>query len=138
MEKMQRGVAAFYKAFNLFLSEAPTIPPAPEAKRALGLIDEEYRELVDAIERENLVDIADAHADLLYVVLASALTFGMDMEPIFAEVQRSNMSKIGGRKREDGKWLKPTTYSRPNLGPILEKQIKEGIKLNDHLPTNEH
>ena len=56
-------------------------------------------------------------ADLLYVVYGTAVSYGIDMDPVFREVHRSNMSKVGGYKRDDGKWVKPATYSpaRSNL-----------------------
>jgi predicted HAD superfamily Cof-like phosphohydrolase len=56
------------------------------------------------------------------VVYGTAVSLGIDMEPVFKEVHRSNMSKVGGYKREDGKWVKPPTYSPASLDIILEAQ----------------
>lgn len=64
---------------------------------------------------------ADALGDLLYVVFGAAVTFGIDMGPIFDEIHRSNMTKIGGPVRPDGKRLKPATYEPPNLKPLLAR-----------------
>jgi predicted HAD superfamily Cof-like phosphohydrolase len=61
-------------------------------------------------------------ADLLYVVYGTAVSLGIDMEPVFKEVHRSNMSKVGGYKREDGKWVKPPTYSPADILPIIKNQ----------------
>ena len=69
-----------------------------------------------------LAGIAQEIADLLYVVYGTAVSFGIDMEPVFREVHRSNMSKVGGYKREDGKWVKPATYSPAAITPILAEQ----------------
>ncbi len=61
-------------------------------------------------------------ADLLYVVYGTAVSYGIDMDPVFREVHRSNMSKVGGYKREDGKWVKPATYSPARIEPIVAEQ----------------
>jgi predicted HAD superfamily Cof-like phosphohydrolase len=79
--------------------------------RRLKLIREETDELEDALEHEELEESLDGIADLLYVVLGTAVEMGVDIEPIFREVHRSNMTKIGGHKREDGKWIKPKEYN---------------------------
>ena len=62
------------------------------------------------------------------VVYGTAVSYGIDMKPVFQEVQRSNMSKVGGHKREDGKWVKPPTYSPADITPILEKQGNSSIQ----------
>ncbi len=61
-------------------------------------------------------------ADLLYVVYGAAVSYGIDMDPVFREVHRSNMSKVGGYKRADGKWVKPATYSPACIEPIVAEQ----------------
>jgi predicted HAD superfamily Cof-like phosphohydrolase len=50
------------------------------------------------------------------------VSYGIDMDPVFREVHRSNMSKVGGYKREDGKWVKPATYSPALIDPIVAAQ----------------
>ena len=66
--------------------------------------------------------VAKELADLLYVVYGTAVSCGLDMAPVFREVHRSNMSKVGGHKRADGKWVKPPSYSPAHLRPILAAQ----------------
>jgi predicted HAD superfamily Cof-like phosphohydrolase len=78
--------------------------------------------LKEAIAAEDLPSIAKEMADLLYVVYGTAVSYGIDMEPVFREVHRSNISKVGGHKREDGKWVKPATYSPARIEPILAEQ----------------
>lgn len=75
--------------------------------------------------RDCLQGAADAYADLLYVVYGAAIAYGLDMEPIFAEVQRSNMTKLfdGYKHPETGKWIKGPKYSPANLKPIVDAQI---------------
>ena len=93
----------------------------------VDLIEEELDELKEAIysKEGTLVDVADALTDLLVVVYGGGHAFGIDLDKCFAEVHRSNMSKLGedGKPiyREDGKILKGENYSEPNLGKILNE-----------------
>lgn len=123
MNDAQSKVREFHKAFGIRIEETPTL--ADEATRALriNLIQEELDELKTAFSTGNLVDAADALADLLYVTYGAAVSLGIDMEPVFAEVHRSNMTKIGGRKREDGKWIKPAHYSPADIKSALDAQM---------------
>ena len=104
------------------MSPAPSIPDEPTTILRKRLIQEEFEELQEAMDEKNLASIAKELADLLYVVYGTAVSLGIDMEPVFREVHRSNMSKVGGYKREDGKWVKPATYSPAALDKILEVQ----------------
>ena len=203
MIKEQLMVLAFTKVFNLFYVTEPTLPPENIATLRISLLREELGELKEAYEAKDLVAVADALGDLLYVTYGAALACGMepkpmaivsllpvgkprlstgrrfreqyerlrmtvellekeferacsfeasmsqtlraialnrtaailellvwviydaadlfclDLEPIFAEIHRSNMSKQGGKIRADGKLEKPVGYSPPNLAPII-------------------
>ena len=66
--------------------------------------------------------VGDAVADLLYVTYGTAVSCGIDIEPIFREVHRSNMTKVGGTRRDDGKWIKPDDYSPAQIEPLLKQQ----------------
>ncbi len=94
----------------------------------LKLIKEELEELEDAIERGDLIAAADALADLGYVTIGSAVEWGIDLQPMFEEVHRSNMQKRWPdgetRYRPDGKVLKPPGWRAPDLELVLEEQIK--------------
>lgn len=70
----------------------------------------------------DIVELADALADLDYVVEGTRIAFGVDGKPIADEVHRSNLTKIGGTRREDGKWVKPDSYSPADVRGELEKQ----------------
>ncbi len=122
MTDEQRMVAEFHRRFGIAIG---TIPAAPdEATRSLrvNLIKEEFDELQEALAQQDLTGIAKELADLLYVVYGTAVSCGIDLEPVFQEVHRSNLSKVGGSRREDGKWIKPPTYSPACIQPILAAQ----------------
>ena len=107
----QQMVLEFHKEFDIHIAETPSVPDDKTKTLRVRLIQEEFDELREAFERNDLPHIAKELADLLYVVYGTAISYGIDMEPVFQEVQRSNMSKVGGYKRKDGKWVKPATYS---------------------------
>lgn len=122
MNDAQRMVQEFHKQFEIHVSPTPSIPDEPTQILRKRLIQEEFDELQEAMQEKDLPSIAKELADLLYVVYGTAVSLGIDMEPVFQEVHRSNMSKVGGHKREDGKWVKPSTYSPASLAKILEAQ----------------
>ena len=70
----------------------------------------------------NVVKVADAFADLAYVVEGGNLAYGIDSRPVLVEVHRSNMSKVGGHRSASGKWIKPTTWVAPDIANVLRKQ----------------
>ena len=89
----------------------------------VDLIDEELNELREATGKQDLVGIADALTDLLYVVYGAGHAYGINLDDCFAELHRSNMSKLDDESqpiyREDGKVLKGPNYSPPDLGQII-------------------
>jgi predicted HAD superfamily Cof-like phosphohydrolase len=101
------------------------VPPEERKKLRLELIREEFKELTEASDANDIVAVADALADLLYVVHGAALEWGIPMDPCYKEVHRSNMTKVFPdgtvHKREDGKVLKPPTYSPADLVTILKR-----------------
>lgn len=123
MLKEQQMVAEFNKQFGGGVSREPTIPSGHVIKLRYRLITEELGELMEAFYTRNTTSAVKELADLLYVVLGTAVAMGIDIEPIFAEVHRSNMTKIGGHMDSGGKWIKPDTYSPAKIFPIIKKQI---------------
>jgi predicted HAD superfamily Cof-like phosphohydrolase len=115
-------VQEFHEQFDIHISATPSAPDTATQTLRFRLIQEEFEELQEAMQEKDLPAIAKELADLLYVVYGTAVSLGIDMEPVFKEVHRSNMSKVGGYKREDGKWVKPPTYSPASLEKILEAQ----------------
>ena len=122
MNKEQQMVAEFHRTFDILVGREPGAPDSNTVRLREGLIQEEFDELKEAFEKADESAIAKELADLLYVVYGTAVSCGIDMEPVFQEVHRSNMTKVGGHKRDDGKWIKPSTYSPASLEPILEAQ----------------
>ncbi|HJT22238.1 MAG TPA: MazG nucleotide pyrophosphohydrolase domain-containing protein [Nitrospira sp.] len=122
MTDQQRMVEAFHRMFDILVNERPaSVDDATKALR-VRLIQEEFEELKEAMAQDDLPAVAKEMADLLYVVYGTAVSYGIDMEPVFREVHRSNMSKVGGYKRADGKWVKPPTYSPARVEPIVAEQ----------------
>ena len=116
-------VGDFMEAFGQRVEREPTWPDFNTRELRLELIQEELDELSDAVADRDMIQIADALTDLLYVVYGAGHAFGLDLDECFEEVHRSNMSKLGenGRPihREDGKVLKGPGYFEPDLEGIL-------------------
>jgi predicted HAD superfamily Cof-like phosphohydrolase len=118
----QSMVTAFHQTFDIVIGTVPTVPDAATCALRVRLIQEEFDELCEALTQRDVEAVAKELADLLYVVYGTAVSCGIDMAPVFREVHRSNMSKVGGHKRADGKWIKPPDYSPARLQPILAAQ----------------
>lgn len=122
MSVEQGMVTEFHRTFDIAVGTVPAIPEDATCALRVTLIQEEFDELRHAIATQDVAAVAKELADLLYVVYGTAVSCGIDMAPVFREVHRSNMSKIGGHKRSDGKWVKPSDYSPACLQPILDAQ----------------
>ncbi len=119
------ALAESHRVQRLVTSRVPTLDVPVEVKELrCSLIEEEASEFREAVEAGDAVGVADAIADLLYVVHGAALTFGIPVKAVFAEVHRSNMTKLDDDGlpiyRADGKVMKGPNFSPPNLQPILE------------------
>ena len=146
------SVSKFHQTFNHPILSKPQIPPANRADLRLNLLKEELKELEEAVENQDVVEAADALCDLQYVLAGAILEFGMGEKfaELFAEVQRSNMSKVCKTEKEaqativhyqaldqdayfeqkdgfflvyrktDNKTLKSINYSEVDLKSILE------------------
>ena len=116
-------VGDFMEAMDQEVLAYPVFPEEHIQKLRLDLIEEELDELHLGVDNQDIVEVADALTDLLYVVYGAGHALGIDLDECFQEVHQSNMSKLGqdGRviKREDGKVLKPDTYFPPDLKSVL-------------------
>jgi predicted HAD superfamily Cof-like phosphohydrolase len=123
MTDEQAMVEEFHRKFDILVQVSPTDASEETKRLRIRLIQEEFDELKESMAEGNLAALAKEMADLLYVVYGTAVSYGIDMEPVFREVHRSNLSKVGGYKREDGKWVKPPTYSPAKIEPLLAMQM---------------
>jgi predicted HAD superfamily Cof-like phosphohydrolase len=123
-----QDVLDFHKKFGCAIGEKPSLPPAGAGVRSLRmkLIGEEFEELGEAHTARDLPEIADALADIIYVAAGMAVTYGIDLRPVFDAVHASNMAKEGGATRADGKILKPPGWTPPDVAGLLRKQGWEG------------
>ena len=116
-------VGDFMEAFGQQVELEPTWPDFNTRELRLDLIQEELDELAQAMEDRDMVQIADALTDLLYVVYGAGHAFGIDLDECFQEVHSSNMSKLGPNgkpiHREDGKVMKGPGFFEPDLENIL-------------------
>jgi predicted HAD superfamily Cof-like phosphohydrolase len=116
-------VKAFHDRFGVFTRSSPGLVDEATRELRVKLIREELREFEKAATDKNLVKIADALADLLYVIYGTGVSYGIDLEPIFREVHESNMSKGDPSvlRAPNGKVLKAKNWRPPDLQPILER-----------------
>lgn len=114
----------FHTAFNLKRSERPELPDADTRQLRFNLLKEEWEEYESGEKNNDIVEIADALADIIYIAYGTAVAYGIPMDQVFDEVHRSNMSKLGpnGKPiyREDGKVLKPANWTPPNIKAVLD------------------
>lgn len=114
-------VEDFMNAFGQDVETEPQWTSVSELR--YELIREELEEMREALDDKDLIGVADALTDLLYVVYGAGHSFGLDLDATFNEVHRSNMSKLGsdGKPiyRDDGKVLKGPDYSEPDLKKVL-------------------
>ena len=112
-------VGTFMKTFGQEVKTKPEFPDLDTVALRYDLIREELQELFDAMGEKDIVEVADALTDILYVTYGAGHAFGIDLDACFDEVQRSNMSKLGadGKPiyRDDGKVLKGPNYFEPDL-----------------------
>ena len=128
MKKRINAVRQFHTAFGLGIKEKPTADLG-KAKNLLryNLMKEENEEYLEAANSNDLVEVADALGDMLYILCGTIIEHGMQhkIEEVFDEIQQSNMSKLGedGKPiyREDGKVLKGPNYFKPNIEKVLGK-----------------
>lgn len=126
MKRRIEAVTEFHTAFGLGIKNTPTADLGT-AKNMLrfNLMKEENEEYLEAAQNNDLVEVADALGDMLYILCGTIIEHGMQdkIVEVFEEIQRSNMSKLGadGKPiyREDGKVLKGPNYFKPNIEAIL-------------------
>ncbi|ESU20336.1 hypothetical protein FEDK69T_28530 [Flavobacterium enshiense DK69] len=127
MQKQLNAVKEFHDAFGLGVGQEPKGCLGDQVNMLrFNLMKEENEEYLEAVQNNDLVEIADALGDMLYILCGTILEHGLQhkIEEVFDEIQRSNMSKLGedGNPiyREDGKVMKGPNYFKPNFEEILK------------------
>ncbi|MDG2000804.1 MAG: nucleoside triphosphate pyrophosphohydrolase family protein [Alphaproteobacteria bacterium] len=117
-------VKVFMETFGQEVKEKTEFPDSKTTELRYNLIKEELDELRDAIDQKDIIEIADALTDILYVTYGAGHAFGIDLDKCFNEVQESNMSKLGENNtpiyNENGKVMKGPNYFKPNLNQFLK------------------
>ena len=112
-------VKTFMNTYGQEVKDKPEFPNAKIVQLRIDLIQEELNELKEAINDKDIVEVADALTDILYVTYGAGHSFGVDLDECFDEVQKSNMSKLGEDGKpiynEHGKVMKGPNYFAPNL-----------------------
>ena len=128
INKPLSAVEKFHKAYRILINDRPTVDIDKELiKLRFNLMKEENEEYYEAASKKDIVEVADALGDMLYILCGTIITHGFqnNIEEVFDEIQRSNMSKLGtnGKPiyRNDGKVMKGPNYFKPNIEAILKK-----------------
>jgi predicted HAD superfamily Cof-like phosphohydrolase len=118
-------VGTFMKTFGQEVKTKPSLSSDKINKLRIDLIKEELEELTDAMQKKDLLEVADALTDILYVTYGAGHAFGINLDACFNEVQNSNMSKLGKDGKpiynESGKVMKGPNYFKPDLSKLSLK-----------------
>ena len=131
----QKAVEAFMRAGGQTTSIIPEVPDTPIAERRIEMLREEVNELEDAVADIDIVEYADAIADIIYVALGAAVEAGIDIEPVIEEVIDSNNSKIDWQSAQpwarhgNGKIAKDEHYRAPDIRSIILHQVATEARL---------
>ena len=116
-------VGIFMKTFGQDVKNKPSFSTDKINKLRIDLIKEELNELQEAMKNNDLLEVADALTDILYVTYGAGHAFGIDLDKCFDEVQNSNMSKLGENGKpiynESGKVMKGPNYFKPDLKKFI-------------------
>ena len=118
-----RKVGTFMKTFGQEVKMKPSFSTEKINKLRIDLIKEELEELTEAMNNKDLLEVADALTDILYVTYGAGHAFGIDLDKCFEEVQNSNMSKLDENGKpiynEFGKVMKGPNYFKPDLSKFM-------------------
>jgi predicted HAD superfamily Cof-like phosphohydrolase len=116
-------VGTFMKTFGQEVKTEPSLSSDKINKLRIDLIKEELEELTEAMQKKDLLEVADALTDILYVTYGAGHAFGINLDACFNEVQNSNMSKLGKDGKpiynESGKVMKGPNYFKPDLSKYV-------------------
>ena len=117
-------VKTFMNTYGQEVKNTPEFPDSKIVQLRIDLIQEELNELKEAINNKDIIEVADALTDILYVTYGAGHSFGVDLDNCFNEVQNSNMSKLGDDGKpiynDLGKVMKGPNYYKPNLSKFIK------------------
>jgi predicted HAD superfamily Cof-like phosphohydrolase len=131
MEKQVEQVKEFYKKFRVPFPDSLKFITVERAAMRNNILSEEVNELLNATLNNNLVEVADAITDCMYILIGTAIEYGIadKLPQLFDEVHKSNMSKLDENGnpiyREDGKVMKSNNYKSPNISDIIWPTIQK-------------
>jgi predicted HAD superfamily Cof-like phosphohydrolase len=126
-------VRNFHVAFGQKVGGKPELPDTKERTLRMKLLAEEMYEYTAAENDNDIVEIADALADIIYIACGTAVAYGIPLDDVFEEVHASNMAKLVDGKpiyREDGKVMKPEGWQPPDIKGVLKKSHENFICRN--------
>lgn len=126
MMDMMDAIFEFHNAMGIPAQPLPNLYPEGDSLRE-SLITEEFIELHEATKDQDLVEIADALGDIVYVAFGTAINYGINLNLVLEEIHRSNMTKVDTKTgkvilRHDGKVMKPPSFSPADIGRVLANQ----------------
>jgi predicted HAD superfamily Cof-like phosphohydrolase len=128
-------VTEFHKVNDANIGNNPCLPYDAERHLRRNLLQEEFNEYLAGEDNNDIVEIADALGDMLYIIYGTSISYGIPIDAIFEEIHSSNMSKLGTDglpiRREDGKILKGPNYFRPNISGIIDAHHSENREEGD-------
>lgn len=138
MQTPEQMLREFHSTAGLPLPAHPTATPELGSQTGRAkILAEEVRELADAIEAGDIIGIADASADVVYAVVGTAVTYGVPFDAVFAEVHRSNMTKLTPRVviNGDGKIVKGPGYEPPDIARVLARESANATEQVEAAPA---
>ena len=134
MDSIEDSLRDFHEKYGHLINNTPQVPPQPVKDLRLSLCLEEFTEFFEALLKNDMTEIADGAADLVYVVVGTCISYGIPFDRVFQEVHRSNMTKTSVKAEEGQKYGTKTPkgpdYKPPLVGLILNfPEIKTGLEL---------
>jgi len=123
MSNMYKSVKDFHIAFYQRVGENPELPDMKERELRGKLLTEEFKEYINAEHNNDIVNIAQELADIIYIACGTAVSYGIPLDKVFAAIHKANMNKlVDGKplKREDGKVIKPEGWKPADIKKIIK------------------
>lgn len=134
MDSIEGSLRDFHKKYGHLINNSPQVPTQPIKDLRLSLCLEEFTEFFEALLKNDMTEIADGAADLVYVVVGTCISYGISFDRVFQEVHRSNMTKTAV-KAEDGQKYGTKTPKGPDYQPPMIDSILRFPEVRTDLET---